>query len=190
MTRIVLRRWIPLAFLACCGAALVYLTVQQTIRRSGDLPQVQLAEDAARVMETGGDTSLLPHTRVVLEASLAPFVNVYDGDGAPLSGNGRLNNALLAPPRGIFATARATGEFRVTLMPEPGVRIAAVVRPVRGGSGGFVLAGRGMREIEAQTRYVLVTCANILAAALVGSLVLVILSELALGAPAHPAPNA
>jgi hypothetical protein len=190
MTRTVLRRWIPLAAVACAMALLVYVAVHQTIRRGADQPQVQLAEDAAHAFETGGDTSLLPHARVALEASLAPFVNLYDADGAPLSGNGRLRGALLAPPRGIFATARTDGESRVTLMPERGVRIAAVVRPIRGGLGGFVVAGRSMREIEQQTRYVLLASVNILAATLIGSLVLVVLAELTLGTPAPPAANA
>jgi hypothetical protein len=190
MTRLVLRRWFPLAAVACAMALLVYVTVQQTIRRGADQPQVQLAEDAARAFESGGDTSFLPHTRVALEGSLAPFVNRYDADGAPLSGNGLLRSALLAPPRGVFAASRADGESRVTLMPEPGVRIAAVIRPIRGGLGGFVVAGRSLREIEHQTRYVLLASTNLLVATLIGSLVLVVLTEVTLGTPAPPAANA
>jgi hypothetical protein len=51
-------------------------------------------------------------------------------------------------PKGVFDYTRAHGEDRVTLMPEPGVRSAAVLVSVAGGPGGFVLAGRSLREVE------------------------------------------
>jgi hypothetical protein len=48
-------------------------------------------------------------------------------------------------PPGILDYTRQNGEDRVTLQPESGVRIAAVV--VRYNNG-FVLAGRSLREVE------------------------------------------
>lgn len=42
------------------------------------------------------------------------------------------------------------GENRVTWQPEPGIRIALVVRPVGNDSGRFVAAGRNMREAESR----------------------------------------
>ena len=51
-------------------------------------------------------------------------------------------------PKGVLDYTHAHGKDRVTYVPEPGVRSATVVVAVSGGQGGFVLAGRSLREVE------------------------------------------
>ena len=150
----VLRRWLPLAAATCTLSMLTYCSVQNSIRGAGNEPQVQLAEDAARAISNGSaPDSVAPRGNVDIELSLAPFVNVYDASAHPIAGTGLLDGKLPAPPKGIFDEATARGEYRVTWMPRRSVRMATVIRPIGGANGGFVLAGRGMREMEAHTHY-------------------------------------
>ena len=177
-TSAVLRRWVPLASAVTGMCLLVYAAVQQAHRSTANDPQIQMAEDAARALEGGASIeSVLPPARVELERGLAPFVVVYDAQGRPLAGSGTLRGRLPSPPAGVFEFVRANEEERVTLQPERGVRIAAVVRRASAPSAGFVLVGRSLREVEEREYRLRLICALALAAVLGGTLLVVALSE-------------
>jgi hypothetical protein len=178
----VLRRWLPLAALAVVFPLLVYATVQQSLRSGANDPQLQLAEDAAAALEGGAAPgAVLPAGHAVaIESSLAPFVVVYDADGRPLAGSGQLHGRLPSPPAGVFEFVRANGAESVTLQPERGVRIASVVRRVLRQPGGYVLAGRSLREVEVREGYTRMASVAALGAGLVGTFVLVVLGEVML----------
>ncbi len=80
-----------------------------------------------------------------MASSLAPFVIFYDDSGYPVAGSAQLGGTIPAMPRGVFDYVRSHGEERVTWQPRPGVRIASVMTRT---TGGFVVAGRNLREIE------------------------------------------
>ncbi len=139
-----------------CG--LGYAVVQQALRSGANDPQLQLSEDGARALDGGAAPSslvgpgsaaagLAGAALVDPAVSLAPFVVVYDASGAPLAANATLDGGTPKPPDGVLETARSSGIDKVTWQPEAGVRIAAVV--VRW-SGGTVLAGRSLRNVEEQ----------------------------------------
>jgi hypothetical protein len=145
-----LRVWIPLGAAVTLMAGLIYVLDQQHIRLGGNEIQVQMAEDAAAAVGSGQTLeSLIPAAKVEISSSLSPYLIVFDASGKVLAGNARLHGAVPAIPPGIFDSVRKAGEDRVTWQPEAGVRQAAVVVPVSSGPGGFVLAGRSMRELEA-----------------------------------------
>jgi hypothetical protein len=145
-----LRVWLPLGAAVTLMAGLIYLIDQQQIRLEGNNPQVQMAEDAAAALSAGKTgNALLSTEKVEISQSLAPYLMVYDAGGNQLVGNAVLHGAVPSIPPGIFDSVRKNGEDRVTWQPEVGVRQAAVIVPVNGGAGGFVLAGRSMRELEA-----------------------------------------
>jgi hypothetical protein len=169
----VLRRWIPIATVSTALCLLVYVAVQQSIRRGADDPQIQLATDAAAALARGAPPEAPPVAHVDLRSSLAPFLLTYDEGGKPTGGSGYLDGVLPAPPTGVLDYARSHGEHRVTWQPERSVRIAAVIVPVRGPTGGFVVAGRRMDEIEARTRYVMLACASMMVITAVLSLALI-----------------
>ena len=182
IVREILRRWLPLATTIAVLCLLIYAAVQQTYRSGADDPQIQLAEDAVRALESGATAaSVLPPAKVEIERGLAPFVIVYDGRGQPVAGSGMLRGQLPAPPQGVFEIVRTNGEDRVTWQPERGVRIASVVRRLTARSAGFVLAGRSLREIEAREANLRNMCALALIAALGGSLLVAGLAESRLG---------
>jgi hypothetical protein len=93
---------------------------------------------------------VIPAAHVDLRQSLEPFAILYDDHGVPVSSTGYLNQAIPAPPQGVFAYARTHGTDRLTWQPRPDVRIAAVVEHVSGPTPGFLLAGRSLRVVEQQ----------------------------------------
>lgn len=123
-----------------------YLISQQVLRMSANDPQIQLAEDAANRVRSGEiPSAVIPERQIDMASSLAPFIIFYDDSGHPVAGSALLDRSIPAMPRGVFDYVRSHGEDRVTWQPRPGVRIASVVTRT---TGGFVVAGRNMREIE------------------------------------------
>ena len=147
----VLKSWLPLATAATILCGLIYVSVQQSFRMAANDPQIRMAEDAARGLAAGQNAAeLLTAGQVDLQYSLAPFLIIFDAAGRVVAANATLHNQVPVPPKGVLAYARTNGEDRVTWQPEPGVRSATVIVPIDGGAGGYVLAGRSLREVEAR----------------------------------------
>ena len=138
--------FLPFAVLATLLGGLVAVVAQQDLRTGADSPQLQLAEDAARALDTGAAAATVTGPATVdIAGSLAPFVVVFDASGHVLATSGRLDGADPAPPAGVLEHAAAGNPNRITWQPRPGVRVATVT--VRW-SGGRVMAGRSLREVE------------------------------------------
>jgi hypothetical protein len=145
---LVLAGWLPVAAAVTVLAFTGYALVQQTLRQGANDPQVQMAEDLAAALGSG--TSPPPATETVdLGVSLRPFTMVFDQRGELIVSGVQLHGAPPALPSGVLDRARSRGQLRFTWAPEPAVRIAAVVTPAP--NGGFVLAGRSLREVERRT---------------------------------------
>jgi hypothetical protein len=122
---------------------------QQVLRLGANDPQVEITGNLKAVLQQGADPlSLVAHTPVDIRESLSLFTMVFDEHGRQLASSAQLNGASPIPPAGVFDYARKHGEERVSWQPQPGVRIATVIRHVE--TGGFILAGRNMREVEAR----------------------------------------
>ena len=138
--------FLPLAVLATGLAGTVYLVAQQGLRLGADSPQLQLAEDAGRALDAGASPSTVTGPATVdVARSLASFVVVFRPDDKPLAWSGQLDGVAPAPPTGVLDHAAIGTPNRVTWQPRAGVRLATVT--VRW-SGGTVLAGRSLREVE------------------------------------------
>ena len=60
----IIMKWLPLAIATAGLCALVYLTVQQSLRMGANDPQIQMAEDAASQLNTGMSMdSVVPSAR-------------------------------------------------------------------------------------------------------------------------------
>ena len=146
LLRRALALFLPLAVLATLTCGLAYALVQQDLRSGANDPQIQMAEDAARALDGGAQPASLVGTSTVdVAQSLAPFLVIFDRSGAVLATDGQLDGHVPVPPPGVLEAARASGSNRVTWQPRPGVRVATVSVPW---SGGAVLAGRSLREVE------------------------------------------
>ena len=54
---------------------------------------------------------------VLMAASLAPYLIVFDDAGRPIASSARLAGAPPVPPPGVFDYTRAAGEDRITWQP-------------------------------------------------------------------------
>jgi len=142
--------WAGAAAAATLLAGTLYVSVQQSYRQGANDPQIEIAEDISLHMQEGAAIlDQVPKDSVDVGKSLSPFVIMYDTEGNPIAGNGYLNQKLIQVPKGVFDAAQASGENRLTLEPQSGVRIAAVIKPFVGReASGYVLAGRSLREVE------------------------------------------
>ncbi len=144
----VLKAWLPLAALATLLVGLTYVAVQQAYRSSANDPQIQMAEYVARLLDGGATIdAVLPGSSVDIASSLAPFMIIFGKDGIPVESNASLHDFIPAIPLGALEASRTDGENRVTWQPEAGVRVASVIVPF---SGGYVLAGRSLLEVESR----------------------------------------
>lgn len=124
----------------------IYTVAQQNIRTSANDPQIQIAEDMAEALNNGSDTTgIFPVTKIDIAKSLAPFVIIFDTNGKTVMSSGFLDGKIPVPPNGVFTYTSQVGEDRITWQPAQAIRIAAVITKY---NGGFVLAGRSLREIE------------------------------------------
>ena len=121
-------RWLALAAIATALSGLVYLVTQQMWRQMANDPQVQMARDAAAMLERGLPVdSVVPRTPIDIGSSLAPFLTVFSDAGLLLASSGTLHGQFRVVPAGVLSHVREHGEERVTWQPERGVRIAAVI---------------------------------------------------------------
>lgn len=159
MTFTIVRRFVPMAFLATMVCGLVYLVAQQSLRTEANDPQIQMAEDtAAGLQGFVVAPGLVPSDSVDISTSLAPYVVIYNSSGTPVAGNGFLQGTLPNLPAGVFAYVQAHGEDQFTWQPRPSVRQAVVITsfnsvktpnfPDSYPNSGFVMAGRSLREVE------------------------------------------
>lgn len=138
--------------------AVVFLTfvtmfgvVQQSLRGGADDPQIQMAEDAAAQLDSGTPPTRLAMGSVDMSRSLAPYLIIYDENGAVVAGSGKLDGSVPQVPIGVLTNAQGKDYHRVTWQPEPGVRQAAVSVAAH---KYYVLSGRSLKEIEKRTQTV------------------------------------
>jgi hypothetical protein len=142
-------RWLPLAVGCTLVLGIAYVIVQQSYRMGANDPQVMVAHDVAAALAAGKTPDeVVSNETIDPSVSLAPFVIVFDAAQKPVISSAQLGGTTPVPPAGVLDASKATGENKVTWQPRPDTRIAAVVVPVEGGAGGFVLAGRSLRVVE------------------------------------------
>ncbi len=148
--RRLIKSWLPLAAAITLISGLIYVAVQQDIRIGANDPQAEMAKEAVLALENKQmPQNVVPVREVEMSQSLSPYLIVYDAAGKVAAANVSLHGQTPVIPDGVLEYARAHGEDRISWQPEAGVRSAVVVMSVAEGKGGFVLAGRSMREIEA-----------------------------------------
>ncbi len=129
----------------------IYATVQQDYRQSANDPQIQVAEDTAKIFSTGDQIQEIAamYPQINFAQSLAPFIILYDEKGQMIFSTGNMDNKVPTPPIGVLESARTFGENRLTWQPRRDVRIATVIVPYSSSDfSGFILVGRNLREVE------------------------------------------
>lgn len=165
-------QWLPIAALAVLLCGLIYATVQQNYRSSANDPQIQMALDARNALTQGVSPSqLVPQNTVDMAQSLSPYLIIYDTTGRAVASSVTLHGQTPTPPPGVFDSARSLEIDKLTWMPQPGVRSAAVIVHY---DGGYVLAGRSLTAIEQREdsllQIVIVACIATLAVTFMATL--------------------
>ncbi len=172
--------WLPLSAAIVIVYGVMYLLVQQDIRQSANDILVQYAADAKDKLSAGmsATTVVTAMPAVNMQIGLAPFVILYDMNGKPIAGSGKLHGQLPAPPTGVFDHVAEYGEHRLSWQPELSARSAIVVmHGMVDRKSGFILAGRSLREIEIRERSVL----GLAKTGLVATLIVTFLATVAAG---------
>ena len=153
--RFILKVWIPLAGVITLLSAVIYIAIQQDIRMGSNDPQIQMAEDAATAFAQKQPLeTILPTGKIEISHSLAPYMIVFDANGATLGSNALLHGSVPEFPKSVLDYTRQNGEDRVTWQPEPGVRSAIVIVPVAGGQGRVCSCGSFSARIRKKSRFV------------------------------------
>lgn len=142
-------KWLPIGVAVTLVLLISYAFAQQVYRQSANDPQVMMAHDTAAALAAGTPADqLVSREKVDPSASLAPFLIVLDSSGHVVVSSMTLGGSSPVPPSGVLDTAKTSGEYRVTWQPRVDARVASVVVPVKGGPGGFVVAGRSLKAVE------------------------------------------
>lgn len=140
--------FLPVAALLTISCLLVAGAVQHDYRTSADDPQLQIATDAVLRLNAGAPPQKVAAGRPVdLARSLATHITVYGLDRSVLASTARLDGHIPVPPPGVLRSARTQGTDDLTWQPQPGVRVAAIVMPWKGGT---VLVGRSLGPTESR----------------------------------------
>jgi hypothetical protein len=146
MTDRALRAAIVLGAIATVLVAVLYVAAQQAVRHAADHPQVEMARAAASRLDGGAAAAVVVPTAVVdIAQSPDAYLIVVDSHGAVVASSANLNGDAVVPPSGVFDYVRAHGEDVISWQPAPGVRSAIVVDAF---NGGFVVAGRSLKDTE------------------------------------------
>lgn len=169
-------RWLPIGLAISTVFFAMYAAVQQVYRQGANDPQIQMAEDAATMIEESGRSRMVvPAKTIDISKSLGTFVIVYDKNQQPLYSSAELNGKAPIPPAGVFAYTTAHDQHRLTWQPQTGVRVATVIQKVDQGDASFVLVGRSLREVEQRVSEMTIMMVGAWAVAMLGSLALYLL---------------
>lgn len=144
---------IPLAIVISVIFGTMYVCAQQILRQGANDPQIQVSEDLAARLGSGGQIGTLSNRTIDVAKSLATYYVVYDKSGKAIEGTATLDGQMPELPGGIFDYVRTHGQTRVTWQPKNGVRSAIVVTKY---SDGFAMSGRSLREVEKRENQILI----------------------------------
>jgi hypothetical protein len=134
--------WLIIVIIISSFCALTYLVNQHFLRQGANDPQVQIAQDLAKELNSGQNLTTVANTPVDPSTSLAPFYIIYNSQEQVTVSTGMINGVL---PAGVLDYVKNHGEDRITWQPNENTRIAAVVVPYK---DGYVLVGRSLKEVE------------------------------------------
>lgn len=126
----------------------IYGISQQVVRQAADDPQIQIAEDVKTYLEQGVGPENFTTNKVDVRKSLAPFIIIYDKDGALVSGSGYIDEEVPVIPKDVLDSVGSSPYHTVTWEPKDGVRVAAVVTKTE---ENYVVSGRSLRVSEERT---------------------------------------
>ena len=149
--RKIFRIWLLVVVVGFGVTLFTYLAVQQSLRLSLNMPQLQIAQDAANQLSQGASPStVLSSTQLIDESkSLAPFMTIVDKNINVIATTGKIGDVTPLPPPSSFPDSIKRGNTWFTWQHDNNnVRDAAVIVPYGGANPGYVLVARSMNQTE------------------------------------------
>jgi hypothetical protein len=145
--------WLAYFIVAPCMVLFIYASVQHNYRQSANDPQIQLVAEAVGALSFGTEPARVIADLGVSKSrlSLSTSVTIFDSQRHPLASSSTRNPELM-PPVGSFDNARDHGQNRFTWQPAPSTRQAAVLEHTNANGEYYVLADRGLGEVEAREK--------------------------------------
>jgi hypothetical protein len=140
---------VPAAAAFTLAASALETIGQGNLRSGANVPQIQVAQQAARLLAQGAPPGSVAKGPIVnLGTSLGVHLSVFDENGRVLASTAVLDGRTPVPPAGVLRTARARDDL-VTWQPRPDVRVAAVATRWSGPAGrGTIVVGRSLKVVE------------------------------------------
>ena len=141
------RFWVAVALLVTFVFGVVYVSIQQSLRRAANEPQASMAREAARDLDAGSrPLDVTGGRRIDIAYDMTPFLIVYDKSGRVVAGKGYLKGRVPQVPIGVLRAANTRQSNTVTWQPESGVRIASASFA---SNDYYVLGGRSLAQADA-----------------------------------------
>jgi hypothetical protein len=158
--------WILSVVLVTLFCLLLLFVLRSVVRQGANDPQVQIAEDVARVfsgnqftdetLRSSFETFVPSKMQVDIGLSLSPWIQVYDASGEVIASSATIQEAQTTPrvSTELFEGLQKRDQIRLTWKPQKGIRQAIVITKFSGLRSGYVVVGRSLREAEDQIRIV------------------------------------
>ncbi|HUC89955.1 MAG TPA: hypothetical protein VMR45_04080 [Patescibacteria group bacterium] len=125
--------------------AAFYVTVQQSLRRSANDPQISMVQNAAAKLDAGGKPAAILAGKIDVSYDMAPFIIIYDINGNVVAGNGYLDGSIPHIPIGVLNHAKINKVHTVTWQPDSGIRIASATTKSQ---NYYVVSGRSLATTD------------------------------------------
>lgn len=146
-------QWLGVIIILTVAFGTMWGLAHYGLRQSANDPQVQLAYDAASNLASGAKPEDIAAEPVPVDASLAPFLTIYDKAGKAVAGTGTIDGKLPVIPLGVLGQAELSGYHAVTWEPKDSLRLAAVAVS---GKDYYVVSARSLYLIEKRLDDVLI----------------------------------
>jgi len=171
----ILRQWLPLACVITVLFAALYVIPQQLLRQSYNWPQIDAVNEASSQLRAGQSEQSVLSQHVMnapIDRTGSLFVMLYDENGQPTEGSGRLDGNLPAIPYGVLLSSNVAPTVKnITWAPRADVRIAASIQKINlNNATRYVVAGRNLAQPEQLVGYLLLLVAISWLVSLCGSL--------------------
>jgi hypothetical protein len=145
--------WLSGAIILTLIFGTIYAAVQQNWRLGLNIDLAPMASTAIR--DAGSGFSSTQIVGVPVENNDGPFLIMYDRNGSVDLSGLTINHQPPQLPASVLKNLQTGGETRITWQPQPGYRYATVIKKY---DGGYVLAGRSLKDVETQEDKLAIVC--------------------------------
>lgn len=144
-----LRVWLAIVGAATLVLGASYAMVQQSARLAADeQPLTALSDAKQKLSEDIAPNEVVPDEETDLREDSSVFVIITDENKKVIASSALLDGQSPLPTKDVFARAEQAGKDNFTWEPKKGVRHAVSIQKFDDNAGGYILAGKSLKETE------------------------------------------